>query len=197
MGVLADAALAAGVEVVGVIPRPLATKELAHAGLSELRLVESMHERKATMNSLADGFIALPGGLGTFEEALEVLTWSQLGIHAKPVGVLNVEGYYDGLLRWLSHAVGQGIRRSTGAAKTSAAATKPNSKTTANRSSPKPHDGLRSTIPSSRDAIPPSAAKTSMWTHVNMPTISSETESVSGEPSAPRRKMAVPSTVGV
>ena len=111
MGVLADAALAAGVEVVGVIPRPLATKELAHAGLSELRLVESMHERKATMNSLADGFIALPGGLGTFEEALEVLTWSQLGIHAKPVGVLNVEGYYDGLLRWLSHAVGEGFVR--------------------------------------------------------------------------------------
>ena len=111
MGVLVDAALAAGVEVVGVIPRPLATKELAHAGLSELRLVESMHERKATMNSLADGFIALPGGLGTFEEALEVLTWSQLGIHAKPVGVLNVEGYYDGLLRWLSHAVGEGFVR--------------------------------------------------------------------------------------
>jgi len=111
MGVLADAARAAGVEVVGVIPRPLATKELAHAGLSELRLVESMHERKATMNSLADGFIALPGGLGTFEETLEVLTWSQLGIHGKPVGVLNVEGYYDGLVRWLSHAVGEGFVR--------------------------------------------------------------------------------------
>ena len=111
MGVLADAALAAGVEVIGVIPRPLATKELAHAGLTELRLVESMHERKATMNSLADSFIALPGGLGTFEETLEVLTWSQLGIHGKPVGVLNVEGYYDGLLRWLSHAVGEGFVR--------------------------------------------------------------------------------------
>ena len=105
MGVLADAALAAGTEVIGVIPAPLATKELAHASLTELRVVESMHERKATMNALADGFVALPGGLGTFEETLEVLTWAQLGIHGKPVGVLNVEGYYDGLLRWLSHAV--------------------------------------------------------------------------------------------
>lgn len=111
MGVLADTALAAGAEVIGVIPAPLATKELAHAGLSELRVVESMHERKATMNALADGFVALPGGLGTFEETLEVLTWAQLGIHAKPVGVLNVAGYYDGLLRWLAHAVGEGFIR--------------------------------------------------------------------------------------
>ena len=111
MGVLADAALAARVEIIGVIPRPLATKEIAHPNLTELHIVESMHERKATMASLVDAFIALPGGLGTFEEALEVLTWSQLGIHAKPVGVLNVEGYYDGLLRWLSHAVGEGFVR--------------------------------------------------------------------------------------
>lgn len=109
MGVLADTALAAGAEVIGVIPRPIASKELAHAGLTELRLVATMHERKATMASLADGFIALPGGLGTFEETLEMLTWSQLGVHAKPVGVLNVAGYYDGLLRWLSHAVGEGF----------------------------------------------------------------------------------------
>jgi uncharacterized protein (TIGR00730 family) len=109
MGVLADTALAAGVEVIGVIPRPIATRELAHTGLTELRLVTTMHERKATMASLADGFVALPGGLGTFEETLEVLTWSQLGVHAKPVGVLNVAGYYDGLLRWLSHAVGEGF----------------------------------------------------------------------------------------
>jgi hypothetical protein len=109
MGVLADAALAAGVEVIGVIPRPLASRELAHAGLSEMRVVESMHDRKATMNTLADGFIALPGGLGTFEETLEVLTWAQLGIHGKPVGVLNVAGYYDGLQRWLAHAVGEGF----------------------------------------------------------------------------------------
>jgi uncharacterized protein (TIGR00730 family) len=111
MGVLADAALAAGTEVIGVIPAPLATKELAHASLTELRVVESMHERKATMNALADAFVALPGGLGTFEETFEVLTWAQLGIHGKPVGVLNVEGYYDGLLRWLSHAVREGFVR--------------------------------------------------------------------------------------
>lgn len=111
MGVLADRALAAGAEVIGVIPAPLATKELAHGNLSELRVVESMHERKATMNALADGFVALPGGLGTFEETLEVLTWAQLGIHTKPVGVLNVAGYYDGLLRWLAHAVGEGFLR--------------------------------------------------------------------------------------
>jgi uncharacterized protein (TIGR00730 family) len=111
MGELAEAAVAARVEVIGVIPRGLATKEFAHPGLSELRVVESMHERKATMNALADGFIALPGGLGTFEETFEVLTWAQLGIHAKPVGVLNVEGYYDGLLRWLSHAVREGFVR--------------------------------------------------------------------------------------
>jgi uncharacterized protein (TIGR00730 family) len=109
MGALADAALAARVEVIGVIPRPLATKELAHAGLTELRVVDSMHERKATMNALADGFIALPGGLGTFEETLEVLTRAQLGIHGKPVGVLNVEGYFDGLLRWLAHAAREGF----------------------------------------------------------------------------------------
>ena len=109
MGVLADTALAAGVEVVGVIPKPIASKELAHAGLTELRLVATMHERKATMAALADGFVALPGGLGTFEETLEMLTWSQLGVHVKPVGVLNAGGYYDGLLRWLSHAVGEGF----------------------------------------------------------------------------------------
>lgn len=109
MGVLADTALAAEVEVIGVIPRPIASKELAHTGLTELRLVATMHERKATMAALVDGFVALPGGLGTFEETLEMLTWSQLGVHAKPVGVLNVAGYYDGLLRWLSHAVGEGF----------------------------------------------------------------------------------------
>jgi hypothetical protein len=109
MGVLADRALAAGVEVIGVIPRPIASKELAHAGLTELRQVATMHERKATMASLVDGFVALPGGFGTFEETLEMLTWSQLGVHAKPIGVLDVAGYYDGLLRWLSHAVGEGF----------------------------------------------------------------------------------------
>jgi uncharacterized protein (TIGR00730 family) len=105
MGVLADGVLAADGEVIGVIPRPLAAREIAHRGLTELRVVESMHERKATMAELADGFIALPGGLGTFEETLEILTWSQLGIHRKPVGVLNVAGYYDGLLKLLASAV--------------------------------------------------------------------------------------------
>jgi uncharacterized protein (TIGR00730 family) len=111
MGVVADAVLAAGGEVIGVIPAPLASRELAHAGLTELRVVASMHERKATMESLADAFIALPGGLGTLEETLEILTWSQLGIHRKPLGVLNVDGYYDGLLRLLTHAVREGFVR--------------------------------------------------------------------------------------
>jgi uncharacterized protein (TIGR00730 family) len=97
MGVLADAALAAGAEVVGVIPRALATKEIAHDGISDLRIVGSMHERKAEMAALADGFVALPGGFGMLEELLEVVTWAQLGLHAKPIGVLNVAGYFDGL----------------------------------------------------------------------------------------------------
>jgi hypothetical protein len=111
MGVLADAVLAGGGEVIGVIPRPLASREFAHGGLSELRLVASMHERKATMASLVDGFIALPGGLGTLEETLEILTWAQLGIHHKPVGVLNVAGYYEGLRRLLAHALREGFVR--------------------------------------------------------------------------------------
>ena len=109
MGVLADAMLERGGEVIGVIPRPLASKELAHTGLTEMRVVESMHERKALMASLADGFVAMPGGLGTFEETLEILTWSQLGIHRKPIGLLNVEGYYDGLLAMIAHAVQEGF----------------------------------------------------------------------------------------
>ena len=104
MGVLADAALAAGVEVIGVIPRPLASRELLHTGLTELRLVASMHERKATMAALADAFIALPGGLGTLEELLEMLTWSQLGIHDKPLALLNVAGYWDALVQLFDHA---------------------------------------------------------------------------------------------
>ena len=111
MGILADTAMAAGVEVIGVIPRPLASRELAHAGLTELRLVDSMHERKATMAALADGFLALPGGLGTLEETLEILTWAQLGIHAKPVAALNTAGYWDALIRLLGHAVTEGFVR--------------------------------------------------------------------------------------
>jgi uncharacterized protein (TIGR00730 family) len=111
MGVLADAALAAGGEVIGVIPRPLATRELAHPSLTALHVVESMHERKALMASLVDGFVALPGGLGTFEETLETLTWSQLGIHRKPVGLLNVAGYWEALRAMLAHAVREGFVR--------------------------------------------------------------------------------------
>lgn len=111
MGALADAVLAKRGEIIGVIPGPLASRELAHAGVTDMRIVASMHERKATMAALVDGFIALPGGLGTLEETLEILTWAQLGIHRKPVGVLNVEGYYDGLLRFLTHAVREGFVR--------------------------------------------------------------------------------------
>ena len=109
MGVLADAFLAAGGEVVGVIPRPLATKEIAHAGCTDLRIVDSMHERKATMAELSDGFVALPGGLGTFEELLEMLTWTQLGVHVKPVGALDVGGYWAGLRRLLTDGVEAGF----------------------------------------------------------------------------------------
>ena len=105
MGVIADAVLEGGGEVIGVIPEPLVARELAHTRLTELRIVGSMHERKATMASLSDGFIALPGGLGTLDEMFEILTWAQLGIHTKPVGVLNVDGYWDGLGRLLGHAV--------------------------------------------------------------------------------------------
>ncbi len=107
MGVLADAVLAAGGQVTGVIPESLVAKEVAHRGLSELRVVASMHERKAVMNELADGFMALPGGWGTLEEFFEVLTWAQLGLHRKPCGLLNVHGYYDGLLSFIDHSVNE------------------------------------------------------------------------------------------
>jgi uncharacterized protein (TIGR00730 family) len=105
MGILADTVLARGGEVIGVIPERLVTRELAHTGLTELRVVESMHERKATMAALVDGFAVLPGGLGTLDETFEALTWAQLGIHSKPVGALNVEGYWDALRRLVEHAV--------------------------------------------------------------------------------------------
>jgi uncharacterized protein (TIGR00730 family) len=111
MGTLADAVLAGGGEVIGVLPKGLARKELAHRGLTELHLVASMHERKALMASLADGFVALPGGLGTLEEVLEILTWAQLGIHQKPVGVVDVDGYWTGLLGLLRHAAQEGFVR--------------------------------------------------------------------------------------
>lgn len=107
MGTLADSALEAGGEVIGVIPRSLVEKERAHQRLSELRIVDSMHERKALMAELSDAFIALPGGYGTFEEFCEVLTWTQLGLHRKPCGILNIDGYYDPLLAQFDHAVSE------------------------------------------------------------------------------------------
>jgi len=105
MGALADAAQAAGGEVIGVIPRALVEWEVAHAGLADLRIVPSMHERKALMAELSDGFIALPGGIGTFEELFEVWTWAQLGSHSKPCALLNVFGFYDRLLGFLDFVV--------------------------------------------------------------------------------------------
>jgi len=107
MGVVAGAALAAGGKVVGVIPETLATRELAHDGLTDLQVVGSMHERKARMSEFADGFVALPGGIGTLEEWFEVWTWSQLGFQPKPCGLLNVAGYYDHLLAFLDHMTGE------------------------------------------------------------------------------------------
>jgi uncharacterized protein (TIGR00730 family) len=109
MGVAADAALAAGGRVIGVIPEALEAKELAHRGLTELRVVGSMHERKALMAELADGFIALPGGLGTFEELFEVWTWAQLGYHRKPCALLNAGGFYDKLTDFLDDVVERGF----------------------------------------------------------------------------------------
>jgi uncharacterized protein (TIGR00730 family) len=105
MGALADAALAAGGEVIGVIPEHLMAREVGHMGLTDMRVVGSMHERKALMADLSDAFVALPGGYGTFEEFCEVLTWSQLGLHQKPCGLLNVEGYYSPLLEMFDRAV--------------------------------------------------------------------------------------------
>jgi uncharacterized protein (TIGR00730 family) len=107
MGAVADAALAAGGEVVGVLPAALEKKELAHLGLTRLEIVGSMHERKARMAELSDGFIALPGGAGTLEEIFEIWTWGQLGFHGKPAGFLNVAGYYDKLAGFLDHTVGE------------------------------------------------------------------------------------------
>jgi uncharacterized protein (TIGR00730 family) len=107
MGVAADAALAAGGRVIGVIPHHLVAREVGHGGLTELRTVDSMHERKQMMADLADAFVLLPGGLGSLEEFFEVWTWGQLGLHGKPYGLLNVEGYFDPLLAFLDHAVAE------------------------------------------------------------------------------------------
>jgi uncharacterized protein (TIGR00730 family) len=111
MGMLADSMLEVGGEVIGVIPQSLVAKEVAHHDVTELRVVDTMHQRKALMNDLSDAFIALPGGFGTLEEFFEILTWSQLGIHGKPSGLLNVSGYYDSLLAMLDHAVSERFLR--------------------------------------------------------------------------------------
>lgn len=109
MGVVADAALAAGGEVIGVIPQQLVDRELAHTGLTTLHVVADMHERKAMMARLSDGFIAMPGGAGTLEELFEVWTWAQLGLHDKPLGLLDVDGFYEPLVVMLDHMVGEGF----------------------------------------------------------------------------------------
>jgi hypothetical protein len=105
MGTIADTVLEAGGEAIGVIPQALVDKELAHPGLTQLHVVGSMHDRKAMMADLSDGFIAMPGGFGTFEEFCEVLTWAQLGFHKKPCGLLNIDGYYNSLIAMFDHAV--------------------------------------------------------------------------------------------
>lgn len=109
MGVVADAVLAAGGEVIGVIPHALMAREIGHTGITTMHVVDSMHERKARMADEADAFIALPGGVGTFEELFEAITWTQLGLHAKPCGLLNVDGFYDDLLRFLDHTWAEGF----------------------------------------------------------------------------------------
>jgi uncharacterized protein (TIGR00730 family) len=111
MGALADAVARAGGDVIGVIPRALVDREIAHTGLADLRVVGSMHERKALMTELADAFVALPGGMGTLDELAEAITWGQLGIHQKPCGLLDVEGYYAGFLSFLDHGAAEGFLR--------------------------------------------------------------------------------------
>jgi hypothetical protein len=109
MGVVADAVLDAGGEVIGVIPEAMSDREIAHYGLTDLHVVKTMHERKALMYNLSDGFVALPGGLGTLEELFEITTWSQLGLHAKPTGLLDVAGFYTPLVAFLDQLVGEGF----------------------------------------------------------------------------------------
>ena len=111
MGVLADSTLAAGGRVIGVIPRALVDREIAHTGLTELHVVDTMHDRKARMAELADAFVALPGGLGTLEELFEIWTWGMLGLHHKPYGLLDVDGYYQPLIKFLDHARDEGFVR--------------------------------------------------------------------------------------
>jgi len=109
MGVIADAVLAAGGEAIGVIPQSLADREIAHGGLTDLRIVDSMHTRKAMMADLSDAFIAMPGGVGTFEEFFEAITWTQLGLHRKPCGLLNAGGFYTPLVAFIDQAVSEGF----------------------------------------------------------------------------------------
>lgn len=111
MGTIADTALQAGGEVIGVMPRALVDREIAHRGLTTLHVVDTMHERKAMMADLSDAFVALPGGLGTLEELFEVWTWGMLGLHTKPYGILDVAGYYEPLIRFLDHARDEGFVR--------------------------------------------------------------------------------------
>jgi hypothetical protein len=111
MGVIADAVLQHGGEVIGVIPAAMVDRELAHPDLTSMQVVPSMHERKARMAALAHAFIALPGGFGTFDELFEIITWAQLGIHRKPIGILNVAGYFQALLACIGHAIGEGFIR--------------------------------------------------------------------------------------
>lgn len=112
MGVIADAVIEHGGEVTGVIPESLQMRELAHSGVEDMRIVDSMHTRKALMANLADAFVALPGGLGTFEELCEILTWAQLRFHTKPVVIFNARGYYDSLLKLIRNGVDEGFMRS-------------------------------------------------------------------------------------
>ena len=112
MGTIADAVLEAGGAVTGVIPKPMTERELAHETVTKLYVVSSMHERKALMASLSDAFIAMPGGYGTLEELFEVIAWAQLGIHRKPIGVLNASGYFDALLSLVEHMIGEGFVKS-------------------------------------------------------------------------------------
>jgi uncharacterized protein (TIGR00730 family) len=111
MGSIADAVLQAGGEVIGVIPEAMVSRELAHTNVTHLHVVPSMHARKARMAELADAFIAMPGGYGTFEELFEIITWAQLGLHQKPIGLLNVAGYFDALIMMFEHAITEGFIR--------------------------------------------------------------------------------------
>jgi uncharacterized protein (TIGR00730 family) len=112
MGAVADGVLDGGGKAIGVLPRFMSNKEIAHLNLSELIMVDSMHERKLKMHELSDAVVTLPGGFGTFEELFEMLTWAQLGLHNKPIGILNVEGYYDHLMEMINHMLSEGLLKS-------------------------------------------------------------------------------------